>query len=287
MRGAIVVSLFAAWALALFAQKPRDLYPIVAGADLTPNSAQRGLIGFIDGTGKVVIPPQFRAFCGEPEQLPQFSEGLARVYGDGGIGYIDQTGRFVIAPQYWETGDFHDGIASVAATPANPGANAAAAWIDRTGKVLFKREYHLEMGNPLQGPPSARTDFSEGMLRLREGDLWGFVDTAFQWVIPPKYRWVDDFHDGLAEVWPEWPKPVFVDQTGREVISLSDKQAASSFSGGQRRLSPPSITIRGSLIAPGEKCSRSNSYQRGLWGTVIVRPGTQKAALCLTATENS
>ena len=229
MRGVIIAFVLAT---ASYAQTPRDLYPIVVGADATPNSANTGLLGFIDGTGKVVIPPAFKAFCGIPERLPQFSEGLARVWGEGGLGYIDQTGRFAIAPQYWETGDFHDGIASVAATPVSPGSNAAAAWIDRTGKVLFKREYHLEMGNPLQGPPSARSDFSEGMLRLREGDLWGFVDTTFKWVIPPKYPTVGDFHDGLAEVQLAGLKEAFIDKTGREVVPLTGMQAGSSFSGG-------------------------------------------------------
>ena len=207
MRGVIIVSFFAACGLALAAQAPRDLYPIVVGADATPNGANTGLLGFIDGTGKVAISPRFPALCGEPERLPQFHEGLALVRGTNTLlGYIDQTGRFAIAPQFRESGDFHDGMASIAVTPVNPGANAAAAWIDRAGKVLFKREYHLEMGNPLQGPPSARTDFSGGILRLREGDLWGFVDTTFQWVVPPKYRWVDDFFTTVwPKSWPEWP----------------------------------------------------------------------------------
>lgn len=190
-------------ALAIEAQSARDLYPIVVDADVTSNSGKTGLIGFIDSTGKVAITPRFPAMCGEPERLPEFHEGLARVNSDRGIGYIDRTGRFAIAPSFQESGDFHDGIASVRVTPVNPGANTAAEWIDRTGKVLVKREYHVEVTNPMVGIPSARTDFSEGMLRLREGDLWGFVDTTFQWVIPPKYPMVDDFHDGLAQVWME------------------------------------------------------------------------------------
>jgi hypothetical protein len=226
MWAAIMVSL-------LFAQSPHDLYPIVVGADARPGLGKTGLIGFIDSSGRVAIPPQFPAMCGEPERLPEFHEGLARARGDNGLlGYIDQMGRFAIAPQFQEIGDFHDGIASVAATPVNPAANAAAAWIDHTGKALFKREYHLEAGNPLQGMPSARTDFSEGMLRLREGDLWGFVDTTFKWVIPPKYLMVDDFHEGLADVWLAGPKEALIDKTGQEGVSLTDMQAGSSFSGG-------------------------------------------------------
>src|SRR3954447_13271666 len=53
------------------------------------------LFGFIDRTGKVVIPLQF------DNALP-FSDGLAPVWIGGGTqwGYIDRTGKKVIQPQF-------------------------------------------------------------------------------------------------------------------------------------------------------------------------------------------
>lgn len=52
-----------------------------------------GKWGFIDATGKFVIPPQF-------ELASWFSEGLAAVRLNGKWGFIDASGRFVIPAQF-------------------------------------------------------------------------------------------------------------------------------------------------------------------------------------------
>lgn len=51
------------------------------------------LYGYIDKSGKEVIPPQFR-------DAGNFSEGLAPVFIDGKIGFIDKTGKFAIKPKF-------------------------------------------------------------------------------------------------------------------------------------------------------------------------------------------
>jgi len=77
------VLLLALSALTLAAQSQRDLYPIVVGSEPT-YGAYPGKIGLIDGGGKIAIPPQYPAGCGNWEQLPEFHEGLAAVMGDNG-----------------------------------------------------------------------------------------------------------------------------------------------------------------------------------------------------------
>ncbi len=78
--------------------------------------------GFIDKTGKFVIPPKF-------VEVGPFSEGLATAgefrdhyynkttgkieSGASSHGYIDHTGKFVIAPRDWTIYDFHQGVAVV------------------------------------------------------------------------------------------------------------------------------------------------------------------------------
>ncbi|HEV2801723.1 MAG TPA: WG repeat-containing protein [Pyrinomonadaceae bacterium] len=77
--------------------------------------------GYIDRSGRVVIPVQFLS-------AGDFSEGLAQVNvgkvgGDGGessfcgapsnYGYIDKTGAFVIKPQFARAGSFRNGRARV------------------------------------------------------------------------------------------------------------------------------------------------------------------------------
>ena len=64
------------------------------------------LVGFIDVTGKVVIPPVYR--CAHP-----FSEGLAKVNDDWKFGFIDRTGKWVIKPVYERASDFNDGVSVV------------------------------------------------------------------------------------------------------------------------------------------------------------------------------
>ena len=61
--------------------------------------------------------------------------------------------------------------------------------------------------------------FSEGLAAVKRGNLWGYVDTQGQQVVPPGYRGAFAFSQGRAAVnrgglWG------YVDLTGREVIPL-------------------------------------------------------------------
>jgi hypothetical protein len=66
----------------------------------------KGKYGFIDNTGKMVIPPQYSG--AEP-----FFEGLAAVTVARKRGYIDETGQMVIPPKYSWTFRFSEGLARV------------------------------------------------------------------------------------------------------------------------------------------------------------------------------
>lgn len=65
-------------------------------------SRQKGLWGYIDKTGEIVIPYQYTT-------ARPFREGLAAVDG----GYIDKSGNWVIPPIYRETTSFENGYALV------------------------------------------------------------------------------------------------------------------------------------------------------------------------------
>ena len=66
------------------------------------------VIGFIDASGQIVVPPAF-------QQIRQFSEGLAAVQSiDSGLwGYLNQEGQMVIAPQFISAFFFQEGLAAV------------------------------------------------------------------------------------------------------------------------------------------------------------------------------
>jgi hypothetical protein len=106
---------------------------------------EQELWGYIDRTGKMVIPARFH-------QVEPFSEGLAavrpkttKVFGKGDLwGYIDKSGKYVLEPQFNDALPFEKGVAQV-----HVGGTAAVSFhrflhweggqwrlIDRSGKKL-------------------------------------------------------------------------------------------------------------------------------------------------------
>jgi hypothetical protein len=65
-----------------------------------------GKQGLIDKTGRVIIPWPYKNY-------PSFSRGLARVSVDGKWGFIDTAGKMVIPPQFDYADNFSEGLAAV------------------------------------------------------------------------------------------------------------------------------------------------------------------------------
>jgi len=144
-------------------------------------------IGFIDESGKMVIPPRF--YDARP-----FSEGLAYVSGTEFRGFIDLQGNPVIKTN-GNTRDFHEGLAAV----ASPGKGWG--YIDHSGRLLIQYQY------------SFADDFSEGLAGVVVADRkFGFINQKGEMVIPPRftprqgdYSWsgivaTSRFSEGLAPV---------------------------------------------------------------------------------------
>jgi len=72
--------------------------------------------------------------------------------------------------------------------------------------------------------------FSEGLLRVKSGDKWGFIDESGQWVIQPRFKEANDFSEGYAAV-KIGTKYGYIDQSGTLVIAARYLYA-SSFSEG-------------------------------------------------------
>lgn len=203
------------------------------------------LVGYIDKTGKEVIPIQYdyvsdfsenkaiarlkdRTYIlnnrGEQiteikyESCDSFSDGMAvvesrdssdrRVYG-----YIDSTGREVIPPVFLSAERFCNGNGLVS---YNTGKAIAFGFVNQAGKRINSREY------------SYARSFSEGLAAVKEGELYGFIDISGRQVIPFKYSYVGDFSEGLAAVSLN-ERYGFIDKTGKEVIPLM-YQSCNSFS---------------------------------------------------------
>jgi WG containing repeat len=59
--------------------------------------------------------------------------------------------------------------------------------------------------------------FSEGLAAAKTDKLFGYVDRAGAWVIPPRYLWVRPFQQGLAWVGEPGSKGAYIDPTGKVV----------------------------------------------------------------------
>lgn len=212
--------------------------------------------GFIDKTGKEVIPCQYRytssRFKGDRYEVgPSFSEGLAAVQDENGKwGYIDQTGKVVIPFQYTLAWNFSEGLAGVY-------LNGKWGFIDKTEKVVIPYQYD-EARSFFEGLAMVRVgsaeikygfidktgkeviprqynrarDFSEGFAAVRdENSKWGFIDKTGKEVIPCQYITVGDFSEGLAWVYDENGEKNFIDRTGKVGIPYQYKNAYSFFEG--------------------------------------------------------
>src|SRR2546428_10768179 len=66
-------------------------------------------------------------------------------------------------------------------------------------------------------------------------DLWGYIDKTGAWILPPRYKNVSPFHDGLAAVQQEGESlSKYIDHSGKTVAGPFN--AAWSFSEGLARV---------------------------------------------------
>lgn len=97
-------------------------------------------------------------------------------------GYKNAAGAVVIAPKYLSAGEFSDtGIATVA-------DGSGWAIINQKGGILL-RPYVFENGADY---------FVEGLARFVKNGKFGFFDESGKVVIPPRFDFVEPFHEGLA-----------------------------------------------------------------------------------------
>lgn len=144
--------------------------------------------GFVDQTGKLVIPLQY-------SEVKDFTEGLAPVSRprESGVGwdlwgYIDKTGKEVIPCIYESADNFFEGLAAVEILSED--GEFRYGYIDKTGKVVIPFEYDFGRG------------FIDGYAAVRKNGKWGYINKSGEVVIPFEYGLTGlGFSNGLAEVY--------------------------------------------------------------------------------------
>jgi len=167
--------------------------------------------GFIDKTGKEIVPPKYR-------DVGDFSEGLASVtimtnalQVEYKSGFIDKTGSEVIPLQYdGFARSFSEGLASVK-------LNDDWGFIDKNGQTVIPFKYYYARSFS-EGLAAVRL-FTVNFNPYRKTDKWGFIDKTDNEVIPFEYDGALSFTEGLAWVRLDGKWGV-IDKTGNEVISF-------------------------------------------------------------------
>lgn len=154
-----------------------------------------GKYGFIDVTGRIVIPPTF-------DFAHQFSEGRAVAWANGHVGYIDRSGKFVIPPRFEAAQSFHEEMAAV---------QLGGLWgfINTEGRFAIQPQFEEVRW------------FSDGRAQVRIDRRWGYIDRSGGLVIPANYRQTAPFSGGRAfvQLGEQW---LAIDRNGESLQDSDD-----------------------------------------------------------------
>lgn len=185
---------------------------MVKPQDESEGGGYKHVQGFIDKTGKVVIPVKYEVTHGmEGGDYRNFSDGVVAVYKNGKYGYMNKQQKLVVAHKYDYVLDFTDGVGVVS-------NNGLYGVVDATGKVVVpvKHSFISTYSSGLAPYGVEKSDgnsqygfidkkgavaikpiwsdvysFSEGLAAVKVGDgnssKWGVIDTKGKYVVKPQY----------------------------------------------------------------------------------------------------
>jgi hypothetical protein len=166
------------------ASQADDLFPVM----------DHDRAGFIDRTGKIIIPLCF-------DKVGAFAEGLARFERDGSWGYVDASGSVVIEPRFRWAQEFSEGLARVQIFGSVLGVDARWGFIDKTGKLVISPDYKSTIGgNSNIGSDSQDEAFHDGRAKVELDGKNGFIDKTGALVIPAEFTYAYPFSEGLTAV---------------------------------------------------------------------------------------
>ncbi len=176
--------------------------------------------GFIEPSGKLVIPANF-------DKAENFSEGVAAVrVADGTYGYIDHSGKFVVAPRFQYAFNFANGRARI---QCGSKTRPMFGYIDKKGKIAVPCGY-ADAGDFSEGRAAVlvcpkrpcANEIADGAVDSQVWGRWGYIDANGKIVVPFRYRWAEDFSEGLAAVTTAESEGQYIDRDGKVVI-LTDE----------------------------------------------------------------
>lgn len=142
-------------------------------------------IGYIDQTGRVVIPPSLEGFHNNNDD--EFHNGRLEIGAGDGV-YVDTGGKKVIDKNFDRGWDFSEGLAVARET-----SGGKWGYIDATGDFAISPRF-------ASGPSDYVSPFSNGLAKIEAGGRFGYIDHSGSFVIPPTLVDGESFHEGFARV---------------------------------------------------------------------------------------
>jgi hypothetical protein len=121
-------------------------------------------------------------------------------------GYINQKGEWYIKPQFSNALNFHEGLAEVVVYSKEKD-KLITGFINKDNKIIFEL------------PEFNFSYFSEGMLAFKEGDLYGFMDTAGNKIIPAQFKYCSNFDNNKAMVCFKSGKAGYINKSKQLLLS--------------------------------------------------------------------
>jgi len=148
--------------------------------------------GYINRKGEFVIEKRFSFGT-------DFSEGRAFVNLKDEFILIDTNGRTIKKfDDTYLTSKFNEGFVRVSKI-VNHGQSKVDGLINREGKFVIPFQYENEIENAFD-LIDENDEFSCGLLRVKNSNKYGFVDSKNNWVIPFDFDEASKFSEGLAAV---------------------------------------------------------------------------------------
>jgi hypothetical protein len=185
-----------------------------------------GQYGYMDATGKRVVPPTF-------DSGDDFQDGAAIIGKGNKYGLIDTAGNFIIEPEYDFLYNLGDGLYKVKDSEGNAGV------INNKGKVIVAKEYddvfHLQ-----QNYLMVEKDFMSGCFDLSGKEIYpatspiqiffvegksivynetkaGLIDTTGKFLVPLEYDSIGYFYNGFTTITKNGVYGA-IDSTGKVVV---------------------------------------------------------------------
>lgn len=163
--------------------------------------------GFIDKTGKLIIPCNF--YTGNDNtswEEDGFFGGVARASLDGKTwGYINKFGKFVISPIYSSASNFKEGLASVWKDN-----NSTMGFINITGKVIIPFDY--------KGGEAFSDGIAKVIISNENGYDWSYINKNGEFITEIRhgqYGVATNFKNGLARVYNDNGESYYIDKNGK------------------------------------------------------------------------